>query len=379
MYDIIVAGAGTAGSVLARKMAENGKKVLILEQKNHIGGNCYDAEDEYGVLIHPYGPHIFHTNSEKVYEYLSRFTSWRMFRHEVVANVHGTYMPIPFNLVTLKQAFSEDAERIQEKLLNNYEMETKVPILDLMNNEDEDLQKLGKYVYDNVYVYYTMKQWGKKPEEIDPSVTARVPVRISYDLGYFSDKYQGLPKDGFTPMFEKMLDHENIELKISTCAKDVLMIEEGQVFYEGHPFDGKVVFTGPIDEFFDCKYGRLPYRTLKFQFEHYDKPDFQGHSVVNYTVDEEFTRITEYKYLTGQECEGTTISKEYPFAYTGKEGEIPYYAIANDENHALYRQYKDEAEKISNFYLLGRLAEYKYYNIDVMVEKALELSETLLK
>ena len=380
MYDIIVAGAGIAGSVLARQMADHGKKVLILEQKNHIGGNCYDAEDEHGVLIHPYGPHIFHTNNEKVYEYLSRFTKWRMFRHEVVANIHGTFMPVPFNLVTLRQAFSEeDAERIQKKLLQDYKMETKVPILDLMNNDDEDLQRLGKYVYDNVYVYYTMKQWGKKPEEIDPSVTARVPVRISYDPGYFSDKYQGLPRDGFTPMFEKMLEHENIDLQLSTSAKDVLEVKKGIVYYKEQPFDGDVVFTGPIDEFFNCKYGRLPYRTLKFKFEYYDQPDFQGHSVVNYTVDEEFTRITEYKYLTGQQCKGTTISKEYPFAYTGKEGEIPYYAIANDENHALYKKYHAEAEKIQNFYLLGRLAEYKYYNIDVMVEKALELSDRLVK
>ena len=379
MYDIIVAGAGTAGSVLARKMAENGKKVLILEQKDHIGGNCYDEEDEHGVLIHPYGPHIFHTDSERVYEYLSRFTKWRMFHHEVVANIHGTYMPVPFNLVTLQQAFPQkDAERIKEKLLKKYDMETKVPILDLMNHEDEDLQRLGKYVYDNVYVYYTMKQWGKKPEEIDPAVTARVPVRISYDPGYFSDKYQGLPKDGFTPMFKNMLDHENIDLQLSTSAKDVLQIKGEDIYYKGQPFHGKVVFTGPVDEFFDCRYGRLPYRTLRFEFEYYDQPDYQGHSVVNYTVDEDFTRITEYKYLTGQECKGTTISKEYPFAYTGKEGEIPYYAIANGENHALYEKYRQDARKIKEFYLLGRLAEYKYYNIDVMVEKALDLSEILL-
>ena len=180
-------------------------------------------------------------------------------------------------------------------------------------------------------------------------------------------------------MFEKMLEHENIDLLLSTSAKDVLEIKNGRVYYKGQPFDGKVVFTGPIDEFFDCKYGRLPYRTLKFKFEHYDQPDFQGHSVVNYTVDEDFTRITEYKYLTGQLCVGTTISKEYPFAYTGKEGEIPYYAIANEENHALYRKYQNEAKTIQDFYLLGRLAEYKYYNIDVMVEKAIELSEKLIK
>lgn len=378
MYDIIVVGAGVAGCVIARELAGKNKKVLLIEKKNHIGGNCYDAKDEHGVLIHPYGPHIFHTNSEKVYEYLSQFTAWRAFRHEVVANVHGTYMPVPFNLATLEKAFeAETAERIKEKLIASYGMGAKVPILDLMNHEDEDLQTVGKYVYDNVYVYYTMKQWGKKPEEIDPAVTARVPVNVSYDNGYFADRYQGLPEYGFTPMFEKILAHDNIEVQLNVEAKDVLEIRDNQMYYRGGKFDGDVVFTGPIDEFFDCKYGRLPYRTLRFDFEYYAQDDFQGHSVVNYTVDEDFTRITEYKWLTGQKCSGTTISKEYPFAYTGAEGEIPYYSIANEENYALYEKYREEVSGVKGFHLLGRLAEYKYYNIDVMVEKALEMSEKI--
>ncbi len=378
MYDVIIVGAGIAGCVAARQMAEKGKKVLAVEKKNHIGGNCYDMKDEHGILIHPYGPHIFHTSNEVVFEYLSRFTTWRHFRHEVVANVHGEYMPVPFNLTTLEKAFKTEAARMKEKLIAAYGMGAKVPILTLMNHEDEELKRVGKYVYDNIYVYYTMKQWGKKPEEIDPAVTARVPVNISYDNGYFADKYQGLPKHGFTPMFEKMLNHDNIEVRLNTEAKDILEIKEKQVYFDGERFDGKVVFTGPIDEFFDCRYGRLPYRTLRFDFEYYDTRDFQGHSVVNYTVDEDFTRITEYKQLTGQECDGTTISKEYPFAYSGMEGEIPYYSIANDENYALYAKYKKEVEDVKGFCLLGRLAEYKYYNIDVMVEKALELCEKLI-
>lgn len=378
MYNTIVVGAGVAGCVIARELAENNRKVLVIEKKNYIGGNCYDVKDEHGVLIHPYGPHIFHTNSEKVYEYLSQFTTWRAFRHEVVANVHGVYMPVPFNLATLEKAFeTEVSQRIKEKLIAIYGMGAKVPILDLMNHEDEDLQIVGKYVYDNIYVHYTMKQWGKKPEEIDPAVTARVPVNVSYDNGYFADKYQGLPEYGFTPMFEKMLVHDNIEVRLNTEAKSVLEIRENQLYYKGRKFDGNIVFTGPIDEFFECKYGRLPYRTLKFDFEHYEQEDFQGHSVVNYTVDEKFTRITEYKWLTGQECSGTTISKEYPFAYTGADGEIPYYSIVNEENLALYEKYKSEISKVKGFYLLGRLAEYKYYNIDTMVEKALELSRKI--
>lgn len=378
MYDVIVIGAGTAGCTVSRKLAEQGKKVLILEKKNHIAGNCYDAKDEHGVLIHVYGPHIFHTCKENVYEFLSRFTDWYEFRHEVVANVHGQYMPVPFNLHTLKAAYGEErAKELEEKLIRIYGMGTKVPILDLMNHEDVDFQMIGKFVYDNIYVYYTMKQWGKKPEEIDPAVTARVPVNISYDNGYFADKYQGVPLRGFTAMFEKMVEHENIKIELGIEARDVLRVENGKVLYRGEAFGGDVIFTGPIDEFFDCKYGRLPYRTLDFVFEYYEKDDFQGHSVVNYTVDQDYTRITEYKYLTGQKCEGTTISKEYPSAYTGKAGQIPYYSIANEENYALFAKYRAEVEEIPNFHLLGRLAEYQYYNIDVMVEKAMELAEKL--
>ena len=378
MYDVMIVGAGTAGCVAARRLAEQGKKVLIIEKKNHIAGNCYDEKDEHGVLIHVYGPHIFHTGREHVYEFLSRFTDWYTFRHEVVANVHGQYMPVPFNLHTLKLAYGEEkAQELEEKLVRIYGMGTKVPILDLMNHPDGDLQMIGKFVYDNIYVYYTMKQWGKKPEDIDPAVTARVPVNISYDNCYFGDKYQGVPLHGFTSMFEHMVAHENIQVQLGVEAKDVLAICKGQVLYQGKTFEGQVIFTGPIDEFFDCKYGRLPYRTLDFQFEYYEQDDFQGHSVVNYTVSEDYTRITEYKYLTGQTCKGTTISKEYPSAYTGANGQIPYYAIANEENHALYAKYKNEVAAIPNFHLLGRLAEYQYYNIDVMVEKAMELAEQL--
>lgn len=379
MFDVIVVGAGTAGCVAARKLAEEkNKKVLILEKKHHIAGNCYDEKDEHGVLIHVYGPHIFHTGREKVFAYLSRFTDWYAFHHEVVANVHGKQIPVPFNLHTLRAVYGEEkGDALEKKLVSVYGMGTRVPILDLMNHEDEELRMIGKYVYENIYVYYTMKQWGKKPEEIDPAVTARVPVNISYDNGYFADKYQGVPLHGFTKMFEAMVNHENITVEMGVEAQEVLSVVGNQVFYKGQPFPGAVIFTGPIDEFFDCRYGRLPYRTLDFAFEYYEQDDYQGHAVVNYTVDEAYTRITEYKYLTGQKCKGTTISKEYPGAYTGEEGQIPYYAIANEENHSLYAKYKARAEEIQNFYLLGRLAEYQYYNIDVMVEKAMELADKI--
>ena len=381
MYDCIIIGSGIAGAAAARVLAEEqGKKVLVLEKKHHIGGNCYDGKDEYGILVHWYGPHIFHTGNEEVYEWLSRFTDWYAFGHEVVARVGDKLLPVPFNLNTLKMVYGEEkAAVLEKKLVDTFGFGARVPILKLREQQDEDLRAIADYVYENVFLRYTMKQWGQTPEEIDPAVTGRVPVVISYDNRYFGDKYQGMPLDGFTPMFEKMLDHPNIEVRTNTNAKDVLVIseEEGKVLLDGQEFHGTVIYTGQVDELFDCRFGRLPYRTLRFDFEHYDKPDYQGHSVVNYTVSEDYTRITEFKYLTGQKADSTTIVKEYPFAYTGAEGEIPYYAIMNEENNALYRKYADLAAQIPDFHLLGRLAEYKYYNIDAMAAKAIARARSL--
>lgn len=379
-YDSIVIGSGVAGSVIARSLADQGKKVLVLEKRHHIGGNCYDEFDEHGVLIHTYGPHIFHTSKKHVFDYLSRFTKWYEFGHQVVANIHGTLMPIPFNLNTLHMVYDQEkADELEAKLIATFGKESRVPILKLRESNDPDIQEIAEYVYQNVFLKYTMKQWGQTPEEIDPAVTGRVPVLVSYDNRYFQEPYQGMPLNGFTEMFENMLDHENITIKLNSDAKALMQIdvENRRIYFENNLFTGDVIYTGALDELFDCRFGRLPYRSLNFTFEHYPQDDFQGHSVVNYTVSEDYTRITEFKYLTGQHISGTTIMKEYPFAYSGKEGEIPYYAIANDENHALYHKYANLVENIPNFHLLGRLAEYKYYNIDAMCEKALELAEKL--
>ena len=383
MYQSIIIGCGFAGAVMARQLAEkNGQSVLVIDSRNHVGGNCYDRKDEYGILVHQYGPHIFHTDIKKVYGYLSRFTEWYNYRHEVVGNIYGKELPIPFNLNTLKMVYGEEkGAKLEKLLIDEFGKEARVSILELMNHENEELREIGSYVYENIFLKYTMKQWGKTPKEIDPAVVGRVPVLLSYDNRYFQSTYQGLPLHGFTPLFDKMLDFEGIEVRLNTNAKDVLTIDpagEHKVLFEGKPFEGNVIFTGALDELFDCRFGRLPYRSLRFDFEHYDKPFYQSHGVVNYTVTEDFTRITEFKYLSGQlDASDTTIIKEYPMAYEGQNGQIPYYAINNDANQALYEKYKELVQTIPHFYCLGRLAEYKYYNIDAIVNEAHLLAERL--
>lgn len=380
MFDSVIIGAGVAGCVAARELAEAGRNVLVLEQREHIGGNCYDELDEHGILIHKYGPHIFHTRETRAYNYLSRFTKWYAFGHEVVANVHGTLIPVPFNLNTLHMVYDkEKADELEKKLIEAFGMESRVPILKLRQHSDPDIRQIADYVYENIFLHYTMKQWGQTPEEIDPAVTERVPVLISYDNRYFQEPYQGMPLNGYTPMFEAMLDHLGITVITGVDARTRLSFEGECVFLDGEAFGGEVIYTGPLDELFDCRFGRLPYRSLNFDFEYLEQEDYQGHSVVNYTVSEDFTRITEFKYLTGQKAPGTTIVREYPFAYTGAKGEIPYYSIANEANQKLYERYKELLDKIPNVYLLGRLAEYKYYNIDAMVLRALMLTDRLKK
>ena len=383
-FDVLVVGAGYAGGVVARALVEQGKRVLVLERRDHIGGNAYDRPDEAGVLIHQYGPHIFHTNDKKVFDWLSRFTQWRDYQHRVIANIPDdkggrmTY-PVPFNLTSLETAFGpEEGKRLGDKLIAAYGAEKKVTILELRQNPDPEISSLADYVYEHVFVHYTMKQWGQKPEEIDPNTTARVPVFLSRDDRYFQDAYQGMPLEGYTPMFERMLDHPNITVELSCDALKRLKLEDGQIWLDGEVFDGAVIYTGQADELFGFSFGPLPYRTLDFDFETLERDDFQGYGTVNYTVDEPYTRITEFKHLTGQDIPGvTTIVREYSKAYTGAAGETPYYAIINPDNNARYDQYRQQAGKFGNLYLLGRLAEYKYYNMDAIAARALELADSL--
>ncbi|MBS5369645.1 MAG: UDP-galactopyranose mutase [Coprobacillus cateniformis] len=375
--DTLIIGSGFAGATVARILAERGEKVKIIEKRPHIGGNCYDEYDEYGILVHKYGPHIFHTNDQDVFEFLSRFTSWYDYQHEVVGNVYGKIIPIPFNLNTLMIVFGEEkGQALKQELIDTYGENARVPILELQKSSSQGIQEVAQYVYENIFLKYTMKQWNQKPEEVDQSVTARVPVLISYDNRYFQDKYQGMPKDGYTKLFERMLDHENIDIELSKDAKEDLTFdfENHKIYYLNQEFKGKIIFTGAIDEFFDNRLGQLPYRSLRFDFEHYPQDYYQSKGVVNYTVSEDYTRITEFKYLTGQLCQGTTIIKEYPEVYKDNR-QVPYYAILNPENIMMHQKYVDLMKPFENFYLLGRLAQYKYYNIDGIVKAAIDLTK----
>jgi UDP-galactopyranose mutase len=294
--------------------------------------------------------------------------------------VYGHIIPIPFNLNSLHAQFdSEKADRLEQKLIATFGAEKKVPILELRNVADPEINELAEYVYQNVFLKYTMKQWGKTPDEIDPAVTGRVPVFISRDNRYFQDPYQGMPTLGYTKLFERLLEHPNIAVELGIDAKSLLtVVDDKTVLFKGRPFTGVIVFTGQVDEFFDLRFGRLPYRTLDFAFETHDVDFYQTAAVVNFTVDQDFTRITEFKHMTRQVLPGkTTVVKEYSKAYEGGD-QVPYYTIANPESLAMYAKYKQLAAAIPGFYLLGRLAEFKYYNIDAIVERALVLADQLL-
>ena len=389
-YDAFIVGSGFAGSVCARELAERAnKRVLVFEKRSQVGGNMFDEEDSAGILVHRYGPHIFHTNDKRAFDYISRFVEMSNYQHRVLANVHGTYMPVPFNKTSMKLAFGEDeAKRLTNKLIEKFGDEKKVTITELRACDDPDLSKIADYVYNNVFLKYTQKQWGLTPDEVDPSVVARVPVFISEDDRYFQDKYQGMPMPSYTACFENMLSHENITICLNVDAASIFELD-----FDGNEEDSKVasikikgtcindfpiVYTGPLDELFIARFGRLPYRSLDFKYETLDKEYELPSATVNYTVSEDYTRITEFKRLTGQKSEKTTIMKEYSKEYTDPTLEIPYYAIINEENNAHYQKYRNLVSEMDNFHPLGRLAEYKYYNMDKIITLALELSDKLV-
>jgi UDP-galactopyranose mutase len=354
MYDYLIVGAGFAGSVLAERLARgSGKKVLLVDRRAHMGGNAYDHYDDHGILVHKYGPHIFHTNSREVFDYLSSFTAWRQYQHKVLASVDGQLVPIPINLDTINQLYGLNLTSFQMEEFLAGRAEKKEHI---RTSEDVVVSKVGRELYEKFFRGYTRKQWGLDPSELDAQVTARVPTRTNRDDRYFTDTYQAMPRRGFTRMFENMLDHPNINLLLNT---DYRLVNEIIPYRE-------LIYTGPIDEYFDYRFGKLPYRSLQFQHETLNQPLFQPVAVVNYPNDSAFTRVTEFKHLTGQEHPKTSIVYEFPQA----EGDA-YYPIPRSENAEIYKQYQALAAQTERVHFVGRLATYKYYNMDQVVAQAI--------
>ena len=360
MFDYVIVGAGFSGAVVAAQMARNfGKRVMLLDRREHIGGNAYDHQNEHGVLVHKYGPHIFHTNSKDVFDYLSLFTEWRDYEHRVLASVDGRLVPIPINLDTVNilhglKLTVDEMEAYLEKIAE------KPPAI--RTSEDVVLSRVGRDLYEKMFRGYTRKQWGLDPSELDASVTARIPVRTNRDDRYFTDTYQAMPRHGFTRMFENMLDHPNITIVLNTDYRDVLK----KIRYR------ELVYTGPVDEFFDHRFGKLPYRSIQFRHETVDAEKLQPVAVINYPNEHAYTRVTEFKHLTGQAHSKTSVVYEYPC-----DGGDPYYPVPRAENAAIYKKYEALAAQTPGVHFAGRLATYKYYNMDQVVAQALTLCAKL--
>ncbi len=360
VFDFLIVGAGFAGSVLAERLASVAhKRVLVVEKRNHIGGNAYDCYNDDGILIHRYGPHIFHTNSADVFSYLSRFTEWRPYQHRVRARVDGQLVPIPINLDTVNALYGTRFTAFELEEFFGAVAEPRDPI---RTSEDVVISKVGRELYEKFFRTYTRKQWGIDPSELDASVTARVPTRTNRDDRYFSDTYQAMPAQGFTRMFERMLAHPNIKILLNCDYREVLRAVDFK----------EMIYSGPVDEFFDFCYGKLPYRSLDFRWETRNVEWAQPVAVVNYTVDEAYTRVTEMKHLTAQTHAKTSLVYEYPRA----EGD-PYYPIPQPANAAVYKQYKARADATPGVHFVGRLATYRYYNMDQVVAQALALFDRI--
>ena len=378
MEKIIVVGAGLSGATVARLFAENGKDVIVIDKRDTIGGNAYDYVDRNGITVQPYGPHIFHTNDQGVFEFLSKFTDWQKYEHKVLAQVRkDKLVPVPFNLTSLFALYPKDkAERIKETLVNEIGYDKKVPIMQLKKHESAEIRKFADFVYKNIFYIYTMKQWGFKPTQLGEEVMNRVPVYLSYEDRYFTDQFQYMPTNGFTAMVENMLRHPRIALKLSTDASREISLNGGKIYFGGKELEGLLIYTGCLDELFDYKYGVLPYRSLKFKFETYKMQSYQPAAVVNYTTSQKYTRISEFTKFTCQPKDSTVIVKEFSKPF--KKGKnIPYYPIPIAKNHEHYKKYVEEAKAYKNLYLLGRLANYKYINMDVAVRNAMNLFDAI--
>lgn len=362
MYDYLIVGAGLAGSVLAERLASKAnKKILLIDKRNHIGGNTFDYYNSDGILVHKYGPHIFHTNSKEVFEYLGQFTEWRPYEHHVMASVDGQLVPIPINQNTVNALYGLNLSQEQVQEFFNSKAEKKDQVL---TSEDVVVNAVGRELYEKFFKHYTTKQWALDPSELDASVTARVPTRTNKDNRYFTDSYQAMPLHGYTNMFQRLLDHPNINIMLNSDYKDLVKEIDFKT----------LIYSGPIDAYFDFCFGKLPYRSINFKSQTLDCENYQPTGTINYPMSQAYTRITEFKHLTGQKHDKTSIVFEYPTA----EGD-PYYPIPRKENMELYNQYKTLAASEPNTFFTGRLGTYKYYNMDQVVAQSLTLFKKIMQ
>lgn len=378
MEKVLIIGAGLSGAVIARYLAEKGQQVDIWEKRSHIAGNMYDYEDDHGFLVQKYGPHTFHTKKGELYEYMCRYEDWQDYKLTCGAVWDGKYTPTPFNFTTIDTFYPEEkAEELKKHLLLAFKGRSTATVVEVLGNEDPLVREYAEFLFRNDYAPYTAKQWGVSPEEIDPSVLARVPLRFSYDVGYFDDPYQVMPVHSFTSFFENLLHHSNIHVELGQDALKQLEIKDNQVTVDGRPFAGLVIYTGPIDELFHLKYGKLPYRSLRFEWKYSENESIQDAPVVAYPQEKGFTRITEYKKLPVQDKSGSSYALEYPLPYEEGKDMEPYYPVLTKESKEQYAKYKALADKVSNLICCGRLADFKYYNMDQALERALEICKKL--
>ena len=387
-FDAVVVGSGLAGSIVARELAERARaRVLVIEKRPRIGGNLADEVNDAGILVHCYGPHVFHTSNERVRDYVKRFSRWRPYEHRVLANWYGTYLPVPFNRTSLEIAFGHDRSReLFSRMVDAFGAGAEVTVSELLAQHDPDLKEVADFVYRNVFSYYSEKQWGIPASQVDDRIIGRVPVRLSNDDRYFTDSFQGIPAHGYTAFFESLLDHENISACLGMEAENAFELVFASrdahaplsaIKVKDRVFEGPIVYTGPLDELFLSRFGRLPYRSLDFAFETFERERVLPCGTVNFTVTEDYTRMTEFTWLTGQAAQRTTVVREYPRAYEDAYTQVPCYPIINDANLAHYEEYRSFTATLPNFYPVGRLAEYRYYHMPTVGARLRALADRL--
>lgn len=376
----LIIGAGLSGGIIARELADRGNQVTIWERRAQISGNMFDYIDKYGILVQQYGPHTFHTKQKYLYDYMCKYEDWKPYELTCGAVIQNKFTPTPFNFKTIDQFYpAEEADDLKKRLLAYFQNRQTVTVVEVLNADNEKIRAYGEFLFQNDYSLYTAKQWGISPAEVDPSILKRVPLRLSYEEGYFDDDYQVMPKHSYYTFFKNLLKHKNIQVKCGIEALDYLQIDlkDHSVLIDDKKTDTKVIYTGALDELFQFKYGKLPYRSLRFEWKHENKNEIQPYPVTAYPS-ADYTRITEYNKLPVQTGKGTTYAIEYSLQYEPDKKQEPYYPVLTRESQERAAQYKRDADSIENFYYCGRLADFKYYNMDQALERALQIVKTLL-